>query len=412
MYRTFARRIRDAWEDEVRDMLRCGSSPRGWVVNGGAVVAPLIWRLPAIGATGRDWASLPFNAAQRVVQFISCYTVPAAKMMKPRGVNFISRVRRECDPSFSNDNLQHPWRPGSFIAVRDPFGKKRCIAVVVRPIWEPKDAAIAKSMETDRAFSDHIWVVARHFHRERRRGVTTAAAEGWTGVLGRLWDPVQGQSSGSMVDRLLLSAHGFKGIGEDEHLVDIVEKAVAKTPFATRGRRRGKGDPATVQSRRLGRGCGNKSWLQTDRAKAMSPTVVLARQSMTEWRRTADIARRTFDRADLSERDVQRLILHRKRKAALEEFPMTRVQRARYGKLSQAARHAFRAKLRVLQAEVRTKGKGKGPCNSKRGKIGKGRGKGKAKGKASGLAKIAGAVRAKSGTAPVKRNLPVVIDLL
>lgn len=407
MYRTFAARISAAWVDEVQQMVSAGRSSRGWVANGGVVVTPWAWRLLAIGAANRDWSCVPLRAAQITMQFISCFTVCAAKITKPRGVKFLSRVRREINSSFSFSDFDPWWRAGNFIAMVNPFLKKRCIAMVVRPVWEPKDEAIARSLEADRTFSDHVWAVARHFHRERRRGVSTAAAEGWTGILSRLWNSVQGQSSGSMVDRLQLAACGFKGIGEDEHIVTIVENAVRGSPFVAKfhgklGAKAARAAALAAKSRRLGLGRANKPWSQTQRASDLSQKVQLARMSLFKWQKTAATTRASYDRADLSQRDVDRLLLHRgKRKIALEEFPFTRVQRARYSKLCASARHAFRVRMRELQQEMRPEGQqhqhrkdGKSGGKGKGGKSGgKGRGRGRGKGTATSALALKAAAR-------------------
>ena len=110
-------------------------------------------------------------------------------------------------------------------------GRKRRLVIVAEVILEPDASRLAKIIECDKNFSKGCWIVARTFHRIRRCGHSSEYSEVLGSHLTRLWDPVAGLSSGSLINRLQLKASGFRGDGTDDELVRAVVRHVQAKPF-------------------------------------------------------------------------------------------------------------------------------------------------------------------------------------
>ena len=374
-YRIFAGRVREKWQEEVWEFVDRGRSSLGWVGYEGV----LAWPFHRLPPACRAWTQAPWWLLQECTKFAKPFFWSSSKLLRPSGRAVIREICRLAPP----ESVLRPWWPGAFVVVK--VGGVRRLLVVKAGVWQPLDTQIASNIEEDRSFTEGCWIAARHWHRERRRGITTAAAEGWTGALGRLWDPVQGHSSGTMIDRLHLHAGGFKGIGLDEHFIDIVVAALpCKMTFSSRWLSRlGQQGRKTLRDKRLMRS--PSSWLHSPAAVECSRTVTLAKLTPSKWLDSARIARKAYDLANLAQADVDLLSRHReKTKPPLQAFPMTYLQRLRYSKLNKQERYAVRLMLRDKMRLRKEEAAAKAPAKAK-GKA-KAKAKAKAKPKAKGKA--------------------------
>ena len=344
-YRIFAGRVRCAWHEEVQGFTDHGRSDRGWVDFQGVMAVPFSCLPPAC----RDWSrSTPWAVLQRVAEFMSpAFFTERRKMLRPCGRTAVREIVKAAPP----ESTTRPWQSGAFFAVS--IGKVRRLMVVRSAVLQPIDTAMASSIEDDRFFTKGVWVVARHWHRERRRGISTAPAEGWTGVLGRLWDPVQGHMSGTLVDRLQLVASGFKGVGLDEPIVDAVAAAMPCDPFLSgRAKKiRGEESLAPLLARRLQRA--PAGWLHTPVGIDCARAAILAKQRPYAWQRSAQLSRAVYDRPNLNTGDVRHLLAFRGRnKPKLVTLAMTARQRKRYQQMGNRERYAVRLALRGKAKDV------------------------------------------------------------
>ena len=384
-YRAFSRRLQETWQKEVREWHGSGFSSRGWVKFDGVQVVGLCEFPREAYCCSRAWkwraSWLPWRAGWNISIFAADYhrwDIRAKDMNKLRPTGPIVQAR--CSELLRPGKMDKTM-PGGIWAVpgwspivgapppwwdtvfRDApqqeldrsvvaHSKARCkkvLVIVVQPILRPVDHGIASTIETDRSLTDGHWIVARHWHRERHRGITTAPAEGWTGTLGRLWDPLQGRMTGGMIDRLHLAASGFRGAGQDEHVVNAVVASIKGKPFVNRPR----ASHILRQHRCFGRAA--SSWLHSEIAIKAAQISRFAPRVPSKWALIAQQRRAPADLADINatDRQVIRRYADRKTRPKLRALSMTKKQRLAYDALSSrtrqlAARVAIRKKRRAM----------------------------------------------------------------
>ena len=291
LYRVFVHRLRTCWGQELSQWKSAGMSDRAWVHQKAAMVYPVM-ALP-----GRR---LPIGVLIRIAQFGVMLPIRVLSQ-NMRYVSNLEGIRFNATRSCRGSLRSGFYPTGVLVSVA--VGSKQCLAIVESPVVEPNTTNIATSIESDRCFTDGVWAVARHWHRERRRGITTAAAESWCGTLGHLWDPIQGSLSGVFIDRLTLSANGFKGNGLDEAVVRAVCNALKANPLMSKRWRPHCGaskcrSPIEALRRRLGQI--PHGWLHSALGGTCVASCRFGRQSVSAWLQLAQQSRATYDRADLS----------------------------------------------------------------------------------------------------------------
>ncbi len=110
--------------------------------------------------------------------------------------------------------------PGAVVAsrlavLRTPRLRGRVVHVL-HPVLEWDQREMAASLEQNRYFSDGCYHMNRLFCLARRFGSTEAPVERWVGGLKYLFDPIQGPTTTTLVQRLRLRAFGIRGDGADD----------------------------------------------------------------------------------------------------------------------------------------------------------------------------------------------------
>jgi len=119
-------------------------------------------------------------------------------------------------------------KPSELINIGDFVSAGGCTGRVIQEILELDQREVAASLENDRRFSDECWHANRFFCRCRRMNGIEAPCESWVGSMKYLFDPIQGPSTPSMVQRACLHAAGVRGNGADDEFVRRVAKKMSQ----------------------------------------------------------------------------------------------------------------------------------------------------------------------------------------
>jgi hypothetical protein len=134
---------------------------------------------------------------------------------------------------------QVPRGYGEVAAIQLAGRRGRRLVVVDAVALSPSAPRMSSCMENDRRFSTRCWHAMRVWHRARRLGISEAKAESLGSNLISIWDPVQGLSSGALIDRLQLKSSGLRGDGSDDGITRTVARAIVGSPlFPTKTARR------------------------------------------------------------------------------------------------------------------------------------------------------------------------------
>ena len=92
---------------------------------------------------------------------------------------------------------------GSFASFKT--SSRTHLVMVVGHTFSWDERAASHDTQSDRAFSDSFWHIARLYHRCRRMGGTEAPAESWFSSLKLLYDPRHGPGIGALLKGLIFT---------------------------------------------------------------------------------------------------------------------------------------------------------------------------------------------------------------
>ena len=261
------------------------------------------------------------------------------------------------------------------------LGKKRCFVIFAKVLFKVDDLQVILSVENTRSLCKGTWRVARILHRASHIGCSSQMAESWASILGRQYDSVAGLSSGNIVSRALLRIGGFRGNGEDDHIVQMVAQQVKGSGMhadrALRGFKQAGLSTQEIATMSLMKQLeplkNHASHLLTSkRAIDLSNEVTKnARHKMhlSNWRVEQKKWTVGFDCTKISDADLE--VFQKfdsvKQRPSLPLMNMTRLQRLRFNQLALSERRKRRAKylaesqkkmlMKVQQEHTKRKGK-------------------------------------------------------
>ena len=228
--------------------------------------------------------------------------------------------------------------------------------IYARTIYKVDSLQVVRSVEDTPILCKGVWRVARSLHRGSRMGMSSQMAESWASILGRQYDGVTGLSSGSILSRALLRIGGFRGNGNDDHIVQVVARQLKGNFVHSDRSRRG--------SKQAGLSCQDIAeitlmkqlgWMNNNACNLLvSSGAVKVSEQMVEqidrkmhlssWRVQKNLWTADFDCTKIAEADLKVFqAFDSSTRPSLPLMSMTRNQRLRFNQLALSERRKRRA---------------------------------------------------------------------
>ena len=259
------------------------------------------------------------------------------------------------------------------------LGQKRCFVIFVRILFKVDDLQVIRSVENTPSLCKGNWRVARALHRGSHIGCSSQMAESWASIPCRQYDSVAGLSSGNVLSRALLRIGGFRGNGEDDHIVQMVQQQikgrVLHSDRALRGHKQAGLSTQEIATMSLMK---QLEPLKTHACHLLTSegAIKLSKQIMeqvdqkmhlSDWRVEQNKWTAKFDCTKFADADLEVFQkLDVSLRPSLPLMNMTRLQRLRFNQLAPSERRKRRARylaesqkkmLKVHRKDVKRKGK-------------------------------------------------------